>query len=277
MRGEDKGEGSREKSASKNKILRDSSTKHAKNGRWASCLKFLCYLCVLSWRAKPVSSFANLLQPDDEVDNFANLRHGVLMTSAIIATSLALDVDPKKLVPRERKILDALKKVMAQQGGQTSPLALARLTATAFEMVVGATRRASPQVRVARALARGLAVRQQLALEEGGSMSSEETARLIGISKTAVLKRYQNGKLLGWRGERQGAIHFPVWQFDDNRVLPGLTDVLGVLGRDQRLDDWGKVLFFLQNKGRLGGRRPLDLLRESKLREVLLAAEAYVE
>ena len=199
------------------------------------------------------------------------------MAGAPLANSLALDVDPGKLGLKERGILDALKKVLAQQGGQTSPLALARLTATALDMVVGATRRASPQDRVARALARGLPVRQQLVLEEGGSMSSEETARLLGISKTAVIKRYQNGKLLGWRGERQGAIHFPVWQFAGNGVLPGLTDVLKVLSRDQRLDDWAKVLFFLQNKGRLGGRRPLDLLREAKLREVLRAAEAYVE
>ena len=199
------------------------------------------------------------------------------MTSATLPNSLALDVDPKKLVPKERKILDALKKVIAHQVGQTSALALARLTAAAFEMVVGGARRPSPQDRVARALARGLAVRQQLVLDEGGSMSSEEAARAIGISKTAVIKRYQNGKLLGWRGERQGAIHFPVWQFEDDRVLPGLTDVLEILGRDQRLDDWGKLLFFLQNKGRLAGRRPLDLLRERKLREVLLAAEACVE
>jgi hypothetical protein len=199
------------------------------------------------------------------------------MTSAVVEPTFMLDVDPKDLVPRERKILNALRKIMSQESAETSSLALARLTTTAFEMVVSGTHRASPQDRVARALARGLAVRHQLTLEEGGSMSSEETARLIGISKTAVIKRYQHGKLLGWRGERQGAIHFPVWQFDDNRLLPGFVEILAVLNRDRHIDDWGKVLFFLQNKGRLGGRRPLDLLRENKLREVLLAAEAYVE
>jgi len=60
-------------------------------------------------------------------------------------------------------------------------------------------------------------------------------------------------------------------------VLPGLQEVLEILNRDQRLDDWGKVLFFLHTSSRLDGRRPLDFLREKKLREVIMAAEAYAE
>ena len=60
-------------------------------------------------------------------------------------------------------------------------------------------------------------------------MSSEEAARLIGISKTALIKRYQNGKLLGWRGERQGVIHFPVWQFVGNGMLPAYDIPAGLL------------------------------------------------
>jgi hypothetical protein len=60
-------------------------------------------------------------------------------------------------------------------------------------------------------------------------------------------------------------------------VLTGLEEALGVLNQDARLDGWGKVLFFLQAKGSLGGRRPLDLLREGKVEEVRLAAQAYAE
>ena len=86
-------------------------------------------------------------QSRNEVDNFGNLDQGAFMASATFPASLAWDVDPKKLLPQERKILDALKKSLAQQGDQTSALALARLTAMAFEMVVGAARHASPQDR----------------------------------------------------------------------------------------------------------------------------------
>ena len=37
------------------------------------------------------------------------------------------------------------------------------------------------------------------------------------------------------------------------------------------------ILFFLQEKASLGGRRPLGLLREGKLKEARLAAHAYAE
>jgi hypothetical protein len=60
-------------------------------------------------------------------------------------------------------------------------------------------------------------------------------------------------------------------------VLNGLEDVLAILQPDERLDAWGRILFFLQEKSSLGDRRPLDLLRQGKLKEVRLAAQAYAE
>jgi hypothetical protein len=44
------------------------------------------------------------------------------------------------------------------------------------------------------------------------------------------------------------------------------------LSKAAMLDDWAKIGFFLQTHG---GRRPLDLLRENKLADVLQAAQAY--
>jgi hypothetical protein len=128
------------------------------------------------------------------------------------------------------------------------------------------------------ALARGLEARQQLAEAEGGSASSEEAARLLGISKTAVLKRLEAGRLLAWREERLQAARFPLWQFDKHgQVLAALEEVLACLNRDPNLDAWGKMLFFLQTKAGLGDKRPLDLLREGRVKEVCQAARAYAE
>ena len=94
----------------------------------------------------------------------------------------------------------------------------------------------------------------------------------------AVLKRLETGRLLAWREERLHAARFPRWQFDEHgRVLAGLEEVLEILNRDERLDAWGKILFFLQTKASLGEKRPLDLLREGNLKDVCLAAQAYVE
>jgi hypothetical protein len=180
-----------------------------------------------------------------------------------------------KLPAQEQAVVDELTSVIRKHQDQP-PAALARLVGLAFEFSLGAGE--SRQERLARAHVRGIEARQQLAEAEGGSLSSEEVARMLGISKTAVLKRLASGRLVAWREERLQAARFPRWQFDQQaQVLPGLEAVLEVLNQDARLDSWGKILFFLQEKSGLGERRPLDLLREGHLKEACLAAQAYVE
>ena len=81
--------------------------------------------------------------------------------------------------------------------------------------------------------------------------------------------------MLAWREERLQAARFPRWQFDaDGQVLAGREEVLEILHADERLDEWGRILFLLQEKGALGDRRPLDLLRAGKLKAVG-QAQAY--
>lgn len=130
--------------------------------------------------------------------------------------------------------------------------------------------------KLSHALSRGLSVREKMATEEGGNISADEAAQELGVSKQSVLNLYHAGKVLAWRTEKQGALRFPVWQFSEHRRLPGLEEVLARLNTGAILDDWGKIGFFLQSHGMLNNRRPLDLLRESKLGPVLKAAEAYV-
>ncbi|HOY56950.1 MAG TPA: hypothetical protein PK640_02285 [Verrucomicrobiota bacterium] len=180
-----------------------------------------------------------------------------------------------KLPSNEQAVVDEFTNVIRKHQDQT-PAALARLVRLAFEFTLGAEE--SRDDKLARAHIRGLGARQQLAEAEGGSWSSDDVARLLEISKTAVLKRLAAGRLLAWREERLQAARFPRWQFDEHgQVLNGLEEVLGILNQDQRLDAWAKILFFLHEKPSLGGRRPLDLLREGKLREASLVAQAYAE
>ena len=180
-----------------------------------------------------------------------------------------------ELPAKEQAVVEEFAGVIRKHRDQSSA-ALARLARVAFEFSLGT--KASRHDKLALALSRGLEARQQLAEAEGGSLSSDEAARLLGISKTAVLKRLEAGRLLAWREERLQAARFPRWQFDQHgQVLAGLEAVLEILNREERLDAWGKVLFFLQTKNSLGEKRPLDLLRESSLDGVRLAAEAYVE
>ncbi len=180
-----------------------------------------------------------------------------------------------KLPFNEQAVVDEFSGVIRKHRDQ-DPTTLARLLNVAFDLsIVG---RGSREHKLARAVVRGIEARQQLAEAEGGSLSSEDVARLLRISKTAVLKRLEAGKLLAWREERLQAARYPRWQFDQHgQVQPGLEEVLTILNQDERLDTWGKILFFLRDQGALGDRRPLDLLREGKLKEICLAAQAYAE
>jgi len=179
-----------------------------------------------------------------------------------------------KLPAQEQAVVNEFANVIRRHQDQ-GLVALARLARVAFELSISP--KPSRQDKLALALARGLAARQQLARAEGGSLSSAEVARLLGISKATVLRRLEAGQMVAWHeGRRQGA-RFPRWQFDrDGQLLVGLEEVLGILNRGERLDSWGKVLFFLLPQSSFGHKRPLELLREGRLEDVRLAAEAYI-
>jgi hypothetical protein len=192
-----------------------------------------------------------------------------------MATTFEKQGSKLKFPSNEQAIVDEFASVIRKHRDE-DPATLARLLNVAFDFSVGGSE--TREGKLARAAIRGMEVRQQLAEAEGGSLSSEDASRLLKISKTAVFKRLETGRLLAWREERLQAARFPGWQFDEHgHVLAGLEEVLTILNEDERLDAWGKVLFFLQEKSALGGRRPLDLLREGKLKEVCLAAHAYAE
>src|SRR4051812_43829828 len=173
----------------------------------------------------------------------------------------------------DEEVIAEFKKLLVEKSNRFSSSRLAKLAGVAFEAAFAKTTREN---KLANALARGLSVREKMAEEEGGSMSADETARYLRVTKQSVLNMYHAGNLLGWRTEKQGAVRFPVWQFSEHKRLAGLQDVLTKLNEAQVLDDWGKIGFFLQSHGILDNHRPLDLLRDKKVEQVLKAVEAYV-
>ncbi len=134
-----------------------------------------------------------------------------------------------------------------------------------------------PDKALERALARGLFVREAAKQEEGGNISADQAAHRLGISKTSVLERFKKGQLLGWRETRQKAVRFPVWQFAHDEVLTGLPKVLSILSKSSQIDDWGRIMFFLNPRDSLEGKRPLDALREGRIPLVERLAWSEVE
>ena len=79
---------------------------------------------------------------------------------------------------------------------------------------------------LAKAKIRGLKLKQQLIETEGGCASSEEIAKMLGISRQAINHRRQRGKLIGL-SKGKGKYLYPLWQFTDTgNTLLGLEDVL---------------------------------------------------
>ena len=183
-------------------------------------------------------------------------------------------------VEAEQKIVSDIRAVLRKLAASgflsvaTEPANLARLTDKAFRQEFPAGK---PDNRLASAIARGIPARRKLAEDEGGSISAGQAAQVLGISKQAILKRYQKGRIIAWREERQNARRFPVWQFSDRKVLEGVEETLQVLNAGSRLDDFGRMLFFLSNHAFLGGKRPIDCLRKGGVAKVLQAARGYVE
>jgi hypothetical protein len=198
----------------------------------------------------------------DDIDKFVNLAQGSHMQKAAALNNHA------------REYIEFLRKSLRERSARLSPVDLAEYTGIAFELAFAGANR---EDKLAKAIARGVSVRERMASEEGGSMSAEEAARLLGVTKQSALNMYHAGKLLGWRTEKQAAVRFPVWQFHEGRRLPGIEDVLEKLSAANKLDEWGKIGFFLQSHRLSDDRRPLDLLREDKLDQVLRIAEAYAE
>jgi len=198
----------------------------------------------------------------DELDSF--------IQKANIPTMETLESLPTDV----RDWIEFLRKSLKERSSRLSPSDLAKYAGVAFELTFTGSRR---DEKLANAMARGVSVREKMATEEGGSLSAEEAARLLGMVKQSVLNLYHQGKLLGWRSEKQRAVRFPLWQFRDGGRLPGIEQVLAKLSASGVLDDWGKIGFFLQHHRLSESRRPLDLLRENKVEQVLRIAEAYVE
>ena len=123
------------------------------------------------------------------------------------------------------------------------------------------------------AMLRGQLAKRQLLDAGGGTLSSVEVAHLLGVSRQTVNNRRLKGRLIGVPSAR-GDYEYPAWQFADGGVLPGLERVLMAL-RDHH--PWTQISYMLNPDIRLGGRAPLEQLRQQRVDEVVAAASMYGE
>jgi len=122
------------------------------------------------------------------------------------------------------------------------------------------------------ALLRGSEMKRDMLKAEGGALSAQQLADHFGITPQGLGRKRERNHVF-WLDVGDGYV-YPAFQIGKNGLLPGIREVLDAFAVD---DPWMRVSFMLTGDHRLGGRRPIDLLREGRIEEVVKAAAAYGE
>ena len=119
----------------------------------------------------------------------------------------------------------------------------------------------------------GLRSKMFLLHAEGGTISADEAATSLSLTRQGVDRRRRAGRLLALTVGRRG-YRYPVWQFADHGMLPGIEETLVALNS---FGEWSRMSWFINPTVDLGGRFPLSLLREGRVELVVRAAHRYGE
>lgn len=123
----------------------------------------------------------------------------------------------------------------------------------------------------ARALLQGIKIAEEDLKAAGGAFDLEEVQTLLnGVSRQAIEKRVKEGSLLAVPGPSNRR-RYPTVQFTREGVVAGLKDVHEAL---PTRNPWAALNFFVQPDDRLGGRKPIDVLRDGDVDLVVSAARA---
>jgi hypothetical protein len=124
---------------------------------------------------------------------------------------------------------------------------------------------------LARSRVRGIFRKAELYEAEGGCVSADEAARLVGVSRQAIhAARLRKDVFALPRG--QDGWTYPVWQFEGGHYLEGLASVLQALNND---GPFVQASFLLSKHALLDSETPFACLKKGQLDLVLKAAEAF--
>jgi hypothetical protein len=126
---------------------------------------------------------------------------------------------------------------------------------------------------IAAAKLRGLKHRQEILQEAGGTLTGQEVADLLNLSRQAVDKRRAANQLLALTQGKRG-YNYPSFQFHEGKTLAGMEETLKAF---PSLDPWMKLSFFTTPDERLGGQSPIDRLRQGESALVAKLAGTYGE
>jgi hypothetical protein len=122
------------------------------------------------------------------------------------------------------------------------------------------------------ALLRGAEMKRDMLKAEGGALSAQLLADHLSMTPQGLGRKRDRNQVF-WLDAGDGYV-YPAFQIGKNGLLAGIREVLDAFTVE---DPWMRVNFMLTGDARLEGRRPIDLLREGKIDDVVMAAAAFGE
>lgn len=125
----------------------------------------------------------------------------------------------------------------------------------------------------AKALLRGRQIAEQDLRAAGGAYDLQQVTELLRISRQAVDKKVKDDALLAVPGPN-GQRRYPAAQFGPDGLPAGLKAVLRAL---PSLSAWFRLNFLANPDPLLDGRRPIDVLHQGRVDEVVAVAKRVAE
>jgi len=203
----------------------------------------------------------------------------VLPASNVLYTSFATLVEQAK-EPLRRAILTRFLRAAGSALGSADTTTLAKAAGADSDLTaVLATLEASlpepgsatDEEVITRAQLLGLDTRQQVLEAEGGTLSAEQMARRLHLTRQAIDLRRRNHRLIGLPVGRHG-YRYPAWQLGPAGIWPWVPQVIDALAPH---DPWQQVFFLLSPHPDLKGKTPLNALRAGRIDEVVTLARTY--
>lgn len=187
-------------------------------------------------------------------------------------TSRVRVLEPKieGLAPNEERLAVALSAMISAAGVHgKEALRVIRTIGETIELPSDAEGEAFERVRL-----RSLGADAELQDAEGGGLSDMKFATGLGLGSRETVRQYrEKGRIFAWRKDLR-SYRYPAWQIHRKQLLPGLPEVLAVL-KEKELEPLSIIGYFLTPSDDLDDARPLDLLREGKVGEVVADAKRY--
>lgn len=124
---------------------------------------------------------------------------------------------------------------------------------------------------LSRAKARATQIKRRLLEEAGGACEAGDVAELLGITPQAVHQRRNRGALLAVQ-RPNGQWMYPRIQFEPIETANRMGEVLSAFKVN---DSWARLSVLLSRTDSLGGRRPIDVLREGDVEGAILAVASF--